>query len=86
MGRHSPMKAPSSSTPPTLDGMYEVSEVERITIAFHCAREMATLMRFRLRRKPIPRGTSPWDEAVIETIAIGASWPWNLSTVPTRTP
>ena len=33
----------------------------------------------------MPRGTSPCEDAVMETIAIGASCPWNLSTVPTRT-
>ena len=34
---------------------------------------------------PSPRGTSAVDDAVIDTITTGASWPWNLSTVPTRT-
>ena len=33
----------------------------------------------------MPRGTSSIEEAVIDTRQTGASWPWNLSTVPTRT-
>ena len=47
------------------------------------ARETATLRRLRLNRKSIPRGTSSPVEAVIEKKTTGASWPWNLSTVPT---
>lgn len=54
--------------------------------ARHFARETATLTRLRLSRNPMRRGTSPWEEAVIETSTTGASWPWNLSTVPSRTP
>ena len=32
------------------------------------------------------RGRSSPDEVAIEKNTTGASWPWNLSTVPTRTP
>src|SRR5688572_32778811 len=34
----------------------------------------------------MPRGASSADDDAIEYIAIGASCPWNLSTVPTRAP
>ena len=34
----------------------------------------------------MPRGTSSPLELAIEKKTTGASWPWNLSTVPTRTP
>lgn len=46
----------------------------------------ATLSRSRDNRKSSPRDVSSEDEAVIETSTIGASCPWNLSTVPTRIP
>ena len=55
-------------------------------IARHCARDTATLSRFLLKRKSMPRGTSSPVELVIENRTIGASWPWNLSTVPIRAP
>ena len=58
---------------------------EAKTRASALARETATLMRLSENRKPMPRGTSSIEEAVIETRQTGASWPWNLSTVPTRT-
>jgi hypothetical protein len=53
--------------------------------ARHLARDTATFTRLRFKRNAIPRGTSPCEEAVIEMKATGASWPWNLSTVPTFT-
>ena len=34
----------------------------------------------------MPRGTSSADDAHVVTSTTAASWPWNLSTVPTRTP
>ena len=58
---------------------------EAKTSASAFARETATLMRLSENRKSMPRGTSSIEEAVIETRQTGASWPWNLSTVPTRT-
>ena len=33
-----------------------------------------------------PRGTSSPEEQVMAKNTTAASWPWNLSTVPTRTP
>ena len=32
----------------------------------------------------MPRETSECEDAAIDRIATAASWPWNLSTVPTR--
>ena len=55
------------------------------TRASALARETATLMRLSEKRNSMPRGTSSIEEAVIDTRQTGASWPWNLSTVPTRT-
>ena len=49
-----------------------------------CEREVATLRRLRLYRKSKPRGASSGVEVAIEQMTMGASWPWNLSTVPTR--
>lgn len=54
------------------------------TIARGLAREIATFSGLRLYRNSMPQGTSPADEAVIDTMTIAASWPWKLSTV--RTP
>ena len=34
----------------------------------------------------MPRGASSGEDVVSEYTLIGASWPWNLSTVPTRAP
>ena len=54
--------------------------------AAYSARLIATLTRFRLSKKEIPRGTSSTEEAASEKNTTGASLPWNLSTVPTRVP
>ena len=62
------------------------SRGEQTTTASARARETATLSRLRVNRKSIPRGTSSPREAAIEKKTTGASWPWNLSTVPTRAP
>ena len=59
---------------------------ERTTKAAHFPLETATLTRLRESKNSIPRGTSSADDAVIDTITTGASWPWNLSTVPTLIP
>ena len=50
------------------------------------AREIATFKRFLLKRNWIPRGEASPSLAVMEKITTGASWPWNLSTLPTRPP
>ena len=50
------------------------------------AREIATLRRLRLKRNSRLRGISSPLEVAIEKKTTWASWPWNLSTVPTRTP
>ena len=42
--------------------------------------------RLGLKRNSVPRGASSPREVVIETMTTGASWPWNLSTVPTLVP
>jgi hypothetical protein len=55
------------------------------TIASARARDTATFRRFRLRRNARLRGTSSPLEVAMEKKTAGASWPWNLSTVPTRT-
>ncbi len=54
--------------------------------ARHRAREIATLRRLRLKRNSTFRGISSPLEVAIEKKATWACWPWNLSTVPTRTP
>ena len=59
---------------------------EQTRTARHWAREMATFRRLREKRKARLRGTSSPLEVAIEKKTMGASWPWNLSTVPTRTP
>ena len=46
------------------------------------AREIATLSRLRLKRNSRLRGMSSPLEVAIEKKTTGASWPWNLSTVP----
>src|SRR3546814_1583611 len=51
------------------------------TSASALARETATLMRLSEKRNSMPRAVSSAEEAVMETRHIGASWPWNLSTV-----
>ena len=68
-----------------VDGRYSVSASERTMMLAYLARLTATLRRFRLSRKEIPRGTSSIDDAVIDTNTTGAWRPWNLSTVPTST-
>ena len=55
-------------------------------LAAACARETATLIRLSENRKARSRGISSPLEVVIDTRQIGASCPWNLSTVPTGTP
>ncbi len=54
--------------------------------ARHRAREIATLRRLRLNRNSRLRGSSAPLDVAIEKNTTAASWPWNLSTVPTRTP
>ena len=54
--------------------------------ARHRAREIATFSRLRESRNSRPRGTSSPLELAIEKMTTSASWPWNLSTVPTRAP
>ena len=61
------------------------SRGEQTSTARHCAREVATLNRWRSKAKPMPRGASSGVELAIETSTTGACWPWNLSTVPTAT-
>ncbi|EUA36383.1 H+ antiporter-2 family protein [Mycobacterium avium subsp. avium 2285 (R)] len=78
--------APSSISPAGVPGRYSVSVGDRTITAAYWARLTATLSRFLLSRKEIPRGTTSTDEAVIEMKTTGACPPWNLSTVPTRTP
>ena len=56
------------------------------TMARHCALLVATFRRFRLYRNSIPWGASSEELVAMEYMEIGASWPWNLSTVPTRNP
>ena len=53
--------------------------------AHHMARDTATFTRLRFKRNAMPRGTSPCEEAVIEMKGTCASWPGNLSMVPTFT-
>ena len=50
------------------------------------ARETATFKRFIEKRNSMLRGISSALEVAIDTMHIGASCPWNLSTVPTRVP
>ena len=50
----------------------------------HCAREVATLIRFGLKTKASPRGASSPLELASETRTTGASCPWNLSTAELR--
>ena len=57
-----------------------------LTVAAYFALLTATLSRFLLSRNEIPRGTSSMEDAVIEMNTTGACCPWNLSTVPARTP
>ena len=56
------------------------------TIAKHIAREMATLSRFRSKMNDKPR--EPYSPKLehMDRMHTGASWPWNLSTLPTRAP
>jgi hypothetical protein len=56
------------------------------TIAKHCAREIATFSRLALNKNSMSRGMHSASDVAIETNTIGASWPWNLSTVPTLAP
>ena len=52
--------------------------------ATDCAREIATFSRLREKRNSRLRGRSSPLEVAIEKKTTGASWPWNLSTVPIR--
>ena len=47
--------------------------------------EMATLSRLRESTKSARRALSTAEELAMDTMTTGASWPWNLSTVPTAT-
>ena len=54
-------------------------------IARQRAREIATFSRLREKRNSSCAGTSSPLDVAIEKKTTGASWPWNLSTVPTGT-
>src|SRR5437763_11238927 len=58
---------------------------EHTSTASACAREIATFRRLRENRKPSERTRSSPLDVAIEKNTTGASCPWNLSTVPTRT-
>ncbi len=60
-----------------------MSRGDRTTYVAHWARLTATLTRLRLAEIHAARHILG-EVAVIDTITTGASWPWNLSTVPTR--
>src|SRR4051812_11032464 len=60
------MNAPNSSTPCALLGIKAGGASDLMRTARHCSRDTATLTRFRPSRKPIPRGTSPCEDAVME--------------------
>ena len=47
------------------------------------ALEIATLSLFLLKNHSLFLGNESLSDEVIEIIVIGASWPWNLSIVPT---
>jgi hypothetical protein len=64
--------APSSTRRSGVDGRYSVSASERTMMLAYLARLTATLRRFRLSRKEMPRGTSSMDDAVIDTNTTGA--------------
>ena len=53
------------------------------TMARACALEIATLSLFFENKKSIPLGLSEALDAHMDTKTIGASCPWNLSTLPT---
>src|SRR5205085_703466 len=59
--------APNSTSRSGVDGRYSVSLSERTITLAYLARLTATLSRFLLSRKEIPRGTSSIEDAVIET-------------------
>ncbi len=59
---------------------------QQTSTAKHRARETATFSRFLLNKNSKFRGISSPLEVAIEKKHTAASWPWNLSTVPTRTP
>jgi len=48
-----------------------------------CALEIATFNRFLLKKNSLFLGKESLSDDVIEIIVTGASWPWNLSIVPT---
>ena len=54
-----------------------------IIIDRHWALLIATFNRFGSNKKSIPLGALSPELEVKEWIAIGASWPWKRSTVPT---
>ena len=65
------VKSEAPTETEALAGMKAVNESERTITANHLERDRATLTQLRLSRKPIRRGTSPWDEAVIDTRTTG---------------
>src|SRR5262249_24114713 len=69
--RDSAKKAPKSTRLAGVAGRYSVNNSERTIIAAYCARLTATLSRFLLSRKEIPRGTSSTDDADIEMKTTG---------------
>src|ERR1700733_14411254 len=64
--------APKSIRPAGVAGRYSVSDGDRTITAAYCARLTATLSRFLLSRKEIPRGATSIEETVIEMKTTGA--------------
>ena len=84
-GSAKPMTAPSSSTP----RVWKASSRQGRGPHHHRLPLRAgngDVDSVAVEQNPMPRGTSPCDDATSEITVSGASWPWNLSTVPTRTP
>ena len=79
-------RARSHAASARLSGSARPAAWARDEYARHCARETATLRRLRESRNSRLRGTSAPLDVAIEKKTTGASWPWNLSTVPTRAP
>ena len=48
-----------------------------------CALEIATFNLFLLKKNSLFLGSESLSDDVIDIMVIGASWPWNLSIVPT---
>ena len=72
------MNAPSSATCDAWAGSWLVRLSDFTMTLRYCAREIATLMRLRLRRNSIPRGTSSRLDEVIDKIATAACFALEL--------